>query len=146
MPPARACTYWCWTAITFIQSAIAHSGLPRYTEHTITDPTDLKQHLAAIRAQGYSVSDEDIDVHAFAVAVPIYDRHGFVNPAMSIAGPASRFARDKRARALRLLVDACDRVSLALGAPKRPSAGIADSEFESDAHASEKERPLTKAG
>jgi DNA-binding IclR family transcriptional regulator len=130
----------------FIQSTIAQSGLPRYTEHTVTDPADLEQHLAGIRAHGYSVSDEDIDVHAFAVAVPIYDRHGSVNAAMSIAGPATRFARDKRARALGLLVEACDRVSVALGAPIRPGAGIADTQFESGAHTSEKEMPLTKAG
>jgi DNA-binding IclR family transcriptional regulator len=130
----------------FIESAIERRGLPRYTEHTITDPAELQQHLGAIRAHGYSVSDEDIDVHAFAVAVPIYDRHGSVSAAMSIAGPATRFARGKRARALGLLVEACDSVSVALGALRLPSAGIAPAAFDPDASASEQEGPLTRAG
>ena len=70
------------------------TGLPRYTEHTITDLAELERHLDGIRARGYAVSDEDIDVHAFALAVPIYSRAGSVNAAMSIAGPASRFSRE----------------------------------------------------
>lgn len=105
-------------------AAVERYGLPAYTEHTVTDREALACHLAEIRRQGYAESDEDLDVNAYAVAVPIYDRTGRVNAAMSIAGPVQRFSSDDRISALSLLSDACDRISAALGAVKRPSAGI----------------------
>jgi DNA-binding IclR family transcriptional regulator len=105
-----------------IRAAVASGGLPRYTEHTITDLAELEAHLTGIRERGYAVSDEDIDVHAYAVAVPIFDHHARVNAAMSLAGPSLRFTAEKRARAQALLLSACDEIGRALGAP-RPNVG-----------------------
>src|SRR5258706_130835 len=38
------------------------SGLPRYTENTITAPDALIEELAVVRSRGYAIDDEEIDV------------------------------------------------------------------------------------
>jgi IclR family acetate operon transcriptional repressor len=103
---------------------IGRYGLPAYTEHTITNPDRFKQHLAQIRAQGYAESDEDIDVHAYSIAVPIYGADEAIVAAMSVAGPVFRLTPETRPRMLRLLASACDRISAQLGARRLPSTMI----------------------
>ena len=107
-----------------IEAVLARYGQPAYTERTITDPELLRAHLQEIRDRGYAISDEDIDAHAYAIGVPIYDHEGQVAAAMSVAGPVFRLTRDKRPQVLAWLAAAGDRVSAAIGAPRLPSEGI----------------------
>jgi len=110
---------------SFVDRAIELHGLPAYTAHTVTGRDELDRQLEAIRRQGYAESDEDIDVHAFAIAVPIYDREGNVDAAMSVAGPLARFAGERRTQAGQLLKEVGDRVSRVRGAPRRVNAETA---------------------
>lgn len=107
-----------------VDALIARDGLPAYTERTITDRDTLIAHLDAIVERGYAESDEDLDQYAYAIAVPIVDRDGKVNAALSVAGPVQRFTPEMRARTLSLLVEACDNISAALGAPRLPSSKL----------------------
>ena len=107
-----------------IEAVINRYGQPAYTERTITDPDLLRAHLREIRDRGYTISDEDIDAHAYAIGVPIYDHEGQVAAAISVAGPVFRLTEEKRPRVLALLVAGADRISAALGAPRLPSEGI----------------------
>jgi IclR family KDG regulon transcriptional repressor len=104
---------------SYIDRAIERHGLPAYTAHTVTDRPALDRHLRLIRQLGFAESDEDIDIHAYAVAVPIFDRDGGVDAAMSVAGPLVRFEAERRAEALAALKEACDRISQLRGAPRR---------------------------
>ena len=79
----------------FVQRA---SPLRRFTDRTITDPSELLVELAQIRAQGYSVSDEDLDEGACSIAAPIRNHKGETIAAISIASPKSRFGRDEMQR------------------------------------------------
>ena len=47
-----------------------------FTPHTITDPTQLRAELAAIRQRGYATSFEETDLGAMGIAAPVYDRAG----------------------------------------------------------------------
>lgn len=89
--------------------------LQRFTTHTITDPASLRAELAAIRERGYSISDEDLDLGACAIAAPIFDRHGVVIAGVSIAMPASRFGAAERARYREAVVTAAAEISRRLG-------------------------------
>lgn len=65
-------------------------ALPRYTPRTVLDPDRLRQVLAAVREQGFAVSDEDVDVGARGVGAPIFDGSGYPTGAISVAGPSFR--------------------------------------------------------
>ena len=41
-----------------------------FTSHTITDPTQLRAELAAIRQRGYATSFEETDLGAMGIAAP----------------------------------------------------------------------------
>lgn len=66
------------------------TDLPQITEHTITDPDELKAELNEVRDAGYAVNDEENIVGVRAVAVPINGPNGEVIGGISISGPINR--------------------------------------------------------
>jgi IclR family pca regulon transcriptional regulator len=60
------------------------------TPHTRTGIPDLMMLLEEVRAQGYAVSDEEIELGLRSIAVPILDAGGQTVASMSIAASASR--------------------------------------------------------
>jgi IclR family transcriptional regulator, acetate operon repressor len=73
-----------------IASTIAETGLPRYTEATITNPGQFQQELELIRQQGYAMDNGEQEEGVRCVAVPVYGPKGKVVAAVSISGPGSR--------------------------------------------------------
>lgn len=65
-------------------------GLPRRTPNSIVRLTQLQQALAAARARGYAVDDEENSVGLRCVAAVIYDELRTPSAAVSIAGPTVR--------------------------------------------------------
>ena len=65
---------------------LVHHGLPRYNENTIVSPRKLKQELAQVRKQGYSVDDEEETIGSRCIGAPITNQSGRVVSAVSIAG------------------------------------------------------------
>ena len=62
----------------------------QFTPTTITTKGDMKKELAAIRAQGYAVDNEEHEQGVRCVAVPIRNFDGQPVAAISIAAPAER--------------------------------------------------------
>jgi DNA-binding IclR family transcriptional regulator len=110
--------------LTTLDELIERYGLTSYTQHTLSEREALVDHLRLIFERGYAESEEDVDLLAYAIAVPIIAHDGQVNAAMSIAGPIQRFDMRQRRNALALLARAADRISTALGAPTLPSSSI----------------------
>lgn len=73
-----------------IASIIAETGLPGYTDKTITDAGQFQQELEMIRQQGYAVDNGEQEEGVRCLAVPVYGPKGKVVAAMSISGPSSR--------------------------------------------------------
>lgn len=71
-----------------VEDVVAH-GLTPLTPST-PDEDKLRRQLAAIRGNGYSVTHAEADMHAVAVAVPVF-RDNTCICGLSIAGPAYRF-------------------------------------------------------
>jgi IclR family acetate operon transcriptional repressor len=65
-------------------------SMPRYTERTELDPIRLEAQLARIRADGVSISDEDVDAAARGVGAPIFEDAGRVVAGVSVGGPSFR--------------------------------------------------------
>lgn len=61
-------------------------GLPRYNDNTIVSPKKLKDELARIVKQGYSVDDEEETIGSRCVGAAITDQTGKVVAAVSVAG------------------------------------------------------------
>ena len=89
--------------------------LPSYTDATITRKAKLRQELERVRADGYAVAVDELEVGLSAVAAPIRNAHGDVIASMSVSGPTFRMPTEKLDRAVKLCVDAADEVSHRLG-------------------------------
>lgn len=92
------------------------TGLPRFTETTITDAAALLDEMARIQQRGYALDHGEHEHDVRCVAVPIFSQDGRLAAAVSIAGPASRMdpLETNQARIDRLL-HAASRISARLG-------------------------------
>jgi DNA-binding IclR family transcriptional regulator len=76
-----------------LKNFIKEKGLAKRTGNTIVDPTQLKEHLKSVRAQGYAIDDEENEKGIRCVAAPIYNEVGKTVAAISISGPAFRITK-----------------------------------------------------
>jgi DNA-binding IclR family transcriptional regulator len=93
--------------------------LERRTDKTITTEAALRADLAAVRARGYAVADEELEPGLIAVAAPIYGYDGAVVAALSVSAPAGRMARDGLAAAAGSCVEEAAGLSAVLGYRQR---------------------------
>lgn len=67
-----------------VQEQVLAAPLERYTARTITDPNRLRRMLAAVRRDGYAVSDRQVTMDSLSVAAPIRSPVGGVVAAVSL--------------------------------------------------------------
>ena len=100
---------------------IVAGGLERFTPRTLVEPQALAGDLAATRARGYALDDEERNEGMRCVAAPIRDAHGETVAGLSVSGPVSRVSQAAVARLAREVTRAAEAVSMGLGArPTRP--------------------------
>jgi IclR family acetate operon transcriptional repressor len=73
----------------------------RFTPNTITSRRQFVRTLAKVREQGCSVDNEETELGASCVAVPILNATNFAVAGISISGPSPRI-REKQKRMLLL--------------------------------------------
>jgi DNA-binding IclR family transcriptional regulator len=93
---------------------VLEKGLPRYTEGTVTDPSQLRTELQRIRDQGFATCLEEQEPGVNAIAVPITDPEGEVVAALAIVGPAYRLSRDRAMESLEKLRAISGQITLRL--------------------------------
>lgn len=98
----------------FVEEVIAQ-GLQGRTQNTIIDAKALRRDLAAVRARGYAIDDEESAIGLRSVAAPIRSQSQEVVASLSIAGPAHRISRKALASYAREVVGAADSISHRLG-------------------------------
>jgi DNA-binding IclR family transcriptional regulator len=89
--------------------------LVRCTEKTITSEAALRAELAAVRARGYAVTDEELEVGLIAFAAPVFRYDGAVVAALSVSAPTSRMTREGAAQAARRCAEEAAGLSGVLG-------------------------------
>jgi DNA-binding IclR family transcriptional regulator len=73
-----------------VRQIIDYWGLPKRTEHTITDEEELLEELHEIREQKYAFNDEERIIGQRAVGVPILDENRDIITGLSVSGPKNR--------------------------------------------------------
>jgi IclR family transcriptional regulator, KDG regulon repressor len=98
-----------------IRSAVAKSGLPRMTAHTITEWNQLEHEFARIREQGYGIDREECVLGACCVGAPVRDSSGAVIASISASMMTQHFYRWDEARLGSLMKQAAAELSAAIG-------------------------------
>jgi len=84
-------------------------------DHTSVDWDALRERLAKIREQGYSITIDELDDGAHSITAPIFNANGKILAAMSIAGPSVRFSDTTIERYIELILKSTSHVSSELG-------------------------------
>lgn len=71
-------------------AVLRRTGLPRHTEHTITELDEFLAELDLARERGWAVDEGEQELGVRCLAVPVHQR-GQVVAAVSLSGPAARF-------------------------------------------------------
>lgn len=71
----------------WLEQWLATHTLSTYTPYTINSKERLKVELARVRAQGWALSEQQLDLSSRGIAVPMRDRHGQVQAALSVTMP-----------------------------------------------------------
>ncbi len=78
-----------------IQEEYIGRELVAYTENTITDRDTLREELRKTRERGYSIDNMEHEFGVKCVGMPIFNRKGEVEAAISVSGPSLRFSQEK---------------------------------------------------
>jgi IclR family pca regulon transcriptional regulator len=68
-------------------SFIDNYQISNFTAHTISDKKQLALEIKQPRAQGFAVSERQLDLHYRGIAVPLLDHRGQIHGALSVTPP-----------------------------------------------------------
>lgn len=69
---------------------VRRTGLPTFTEHTLSDPQALNEELARVRERGYAFDDEEAEKGVSCIGAGIYDADRQLIAGLSISVPTER--------------------------------------------------------
>ena len=87
----------------------------RLTQYSLVSRDELERDRREIRERGYSVSWEDVTLHACALGAPVRDAAGVVVAAVSISGIVQRFSAERLPGLIRSVMKLGDELSRRLG-------------------------------
>jgi DNA-binding IclR family transcriptional regulator len=91
------------------------TGLPRYTDNTLTDADALAKELEKVRRQGYACDDEEAEKGVSCIGAGIYNDEGRLVAGLSVSAPSDRL---NKAWATQVRQTA-EKISRAIGHPAR---------------------------
>ncbi len=87
----------------------------RMTQYSLASRDELERDRREIQERGYSVSWEDVTLHACALGAPVRDSSGKVIAAVSVSGIVQRFSAERLPALIRKIMEMGDELSLRLG-------------------------------
>jgi IclR family pca regulon transcriptional regulator len=103
-----------------LDTILASGPLEALTENTVTAPAELRAAIAQVRAQGWALVDQELELGLRSVAAPVQDAERRTVAALNVSAAASRVPIEKlRDEILPLLLTTADAVSTALGRSAR---------------------------
>ncbi|OCL28592.1 IclR family transcriptional regulator [Orenia metallireducens] len=98
-----------------VDQIIKEQGLAKYTENTITDLKELKEHLTKIKEQGYAIDNVEHELGIRCVAAPIFNYSGKVVSSVSVSGPTIHVTKERVEELAKLVKDTAMKISSQLG-------------------------------
>ncbi len=89
--------------------------LPALTDHTITELSRLQAEVDEVRARGYALAVDELEVGLTAIAAPIRNAHGDVLAALSVSGPSFRLDERRIREVVPVVQEAAREISHRLG-------------------------------
>lgn len=87
------------------------TGLPRFTENTLTDAESLTRELDRIRRQGYAFDNEEAEKGVSCIGAGIFNDEGRLVAGLSVSAPSDRLNRDWAAQ----VCQTAEKISRAIG-------------------------------
>lgn len=78
-----------------IETWLAGARLPRFTDHTLTDPQHLRDRLRLVRSRGYDSALDELDYGIVSVAVPIFDARRHVVASINCSTSTTRISQEE---------------------------------------------------
>ncbi|WP_051916707.1 MULTISPECIES: IclR family transcriptional regulator C-terminal domain-containing protein [unclassified Serratia (in: enterobacteria)] len=98
-----------------LNSYLRRVNLVRYTQHTLTNVSHLKEELKKVRTQGYAINDQELEIGLRSIAVPLMATNGSVSAALNVGVQAGLVPiSELTERVLPVLRDAAQELSLLL--------------------------------
>lgn len=98
-----------------VHSILDKHGLPKHTDHTITDKEKFLEELKKVNREGYAVEIEENEVGISCIAVPIFDHRGRITAAVSISGPTLRMTNERLTELREVITKVGQKISTRLG-------------------------------
>ncbi|MDC7785388.1 IclR family transcriptional regulator C-terminal domain-containing protein [Rhodoplanes sp. TEM] len=99
-----------------LDERLARVTFQPFTVHTIRDVAALRAEILRVRAAGYSVMDQELELGLRSIAVPILSADGAATAALNVGAHASRMSvADMVEKILPLLREAAEELSLCAG-------------------------------
>ena len=87
------------------------TGLPKYTDNTLTDADSLGKEIERIRRQGYALDNEEAEKGVSCIGAGIYNDEGRLVAGLSVSAPSDRLNRSWTAQ----VRQTAERISRAIG-------------------------------
>lgn len=105
-----------WRDASFIQRVIEEQGMPRFTEHTITDPLRLVDVLSDVRRRGWCMVQSELEMGLLTASVPVRDITGDVVAAIAYSTSLGRLSPEEvEGDVIPVMLDAAHELSRQLG-------------------------------
>lgn len=102
------------------QEYAKRTGLPKFTDNTLTDQAALLKEIERARQHGYAFDDEEAEKSVSCVGAGIYGDDGHLVAGLSVSAPSERFNKAWAAQVKQM----AERISRAIGSqPRHPAAG-----------------------
>jgi IclR family transcriptional regulator, acetate operon repressor len=98
-----------------VRAAMARTGLPARTEHTITSLDALLNQLGAVRTQGYAVDDQENEVNIRCIGAAVLGHRDVPLASVSVSSHVFDLNGPKVARYAQLVIGAARQISESLG-------------------------------
>jgi IclR family transcriptional regulator, pca regulon regulatory protein len=108
-----------------LEAYLGRADLVALTKFTVTDPARLRRLLRKVRADGFVITDQELEEGLRSAAVPIRNGEGCVVAAINVSVQSTRLGpAEMRDRLLPHLIEAARRIEVDLGATDRYAGGI----------------------
>ncbi len=99
------------------ETFLARGPFEACTEHTVTDPEELRSILNAVACRGWAIVDQELEMGLRSMAVPVRDSSDKVIAALNVSAHASRVSVDDMRIRMLPTLEACARqISYSLAA------------------------------